>query len=159
MFISNFETMLKIIFMSVLFYFALIIILRISGKRTLSDINAFDFLVTVTIGSIGATTILSKDTAFFDGVVGIVTLILLQYIISKLDTKFDFIGEKLIPTPTLLFYNGEYIKENMEKMRVTKANILQKVRLKSGTVIENVSAVVLEANGELSVIGHNDHKI
>lgn len=102
MFISNYENMIRIIGMAILFYFALIIILRLSGKRTLSDINAFDILVSVAIGSIGATIILSKDIAFFDGVIAVVTLVILQYIISKLDTKFDFIGEKLIPKPTLL---------------------------------------------------------
>lgn len=42
----------------------------------------------------------------------------------------------------------------MVQMRVTEANILQQVRLNSGAVIENVSAVVIESNGKLSVIGH-----
>lgn len=152
MFSSSLYGIERIIGMSIFFYFSLIIVLKVSGKRTLSEINAFDFLVTVTIGSIAATTIVLQESSFIDGIVAVTTLIILQYILAKLDTKYYFIGKFFLTKPTLLYYKGEYLIENMNKMRITKNDLDQQVRLNAGTLIENVSAVVLESNGGLSII-------
>ncbi len=152
MFFKNWENIRQILIIAPLFYLSIIVILRSSGKRTLSDLNTFDFVVTVTIGSIAATTILSVDTAFVEGFVAIVTLVLLQFIVAKLDAHFKFVSKVLKSDPTLIYYNGEYLEKNMKKMRVTEEDILQEVRLQAGTVLENVDAVILESNGKLSVI-------
>lgn len=152
MFVSSFYGIERIIGMSTMFYFGLIIILKLSGKRTLSEINAFDLLVTVTIGSIAATTILLKESSIIDGMVSVITLVVLQYILAKLDTKYSFVENFFLLKPTLLYYKGDFLIENMGKMRITKNDLRQQVRLGAGTVIENVSAVVLESNGGLSII-------
>ena len=157
MYFNSWESIKEIIIMATIFYFSIIIILRSSGKRTLSNLNAFDFVVTVTIGSIAATTILSVDTTFVDGLIAIITLVILQYIVAKLDVHFKFVSKVLKSDPTLVYYNGEYLKENMKKMRITEQDILQEVRLQAGSVIENVDAVILESNGEISVISNIEY--
>lgn len=154
MFFKDFDSIKQIVIMATLFYFSIIVILRISGKRTLSDLNAFDFVVTVTIGSIAATTILAVDTTYVDGFVAIVTLVLLQFIVAKLDVNFKFVSKILKSDPTLVYYEGRFLEENMNKMRITKGDILQEVRNGSGTTIESVSAVILESNGKLSVLSN-----
>ncbi len=158
MFFNNFENIKVIFITAFLVYFSIIIILRTSGKRTLSSLNAFDFVVTVTIGSIAATTILSVDTTFVEGLVGIVSLVILQYIMAKLDVHFKFVSKVLKSDPTLLFYNGKYLEKNMKKMRITEEDVIQQIRLQSGTVIEGIQAVILESNGSLSVISGLDKK-
>ena len=158
MFFNNFESIKTILITAFLVYFSIIIILRTSGKRTLSSLNAFDFVVTVTIGSIAATTILSVDTSFADGLVGIASLVILQYIMAKLDANFKFVSKVLKSDPTLLFYNGKYLEKNMKKMRITQEDIIQQVRLQSCTAIEGIQAVILESNGSLSVISGLDNK-
>ena len=158
MYFKSWDSIKEIIIMATIFYFSIIVILRSSGKRTLSNLNAFDFVVTVTIGSIAATTILSVDTTFVDGLVAIITLVLLQYIVAKLDVHFKFVSKVLKSDPTLVYYNGEYLKENMKKMRITEQDILQEVRLQAGSVIKNVDAVILESNGEISVISKIEYK-
>lgn len=152
MFFKNFEDIKEIIIMAVLVYFTIVIILRTSGKRTISDLNAFDFVVTVTIGSIAATTVLSKNTKFTEGLAAVVTLVGLQYIMAKLDAHFAFVSKVLKSDPTLVYYDGNYLEKNMKKMRITQQDILQEVRVQGGTIIENVGAVILESNGKLSVI-------
>lgn len=152
MFFKNWETIGQIIIMSVLVYIGIVAIVRISGKRTLSELNAFDFIVTVTIGSISATTILSVKTTLVDGIVAIGSLVALQYIVAKLDVHLKLVNKVLKSDPTLLYHNGSYLEKNMKKMRITHQDILQEVRLVGGTVMENVTAVILESNGKLSVI-------
>lgn len=152
MFFKSFESVVQIIIMAILVYFSVILILRTSGKRTLSDLNAFDFVVTVTIGSIAATTILSVDTTFADGITALVSLVILQYIVAKLDAHFKFVSKVLKSDPTLVYYEGDFLEDNMKKMRITKQDIIQETRQTGGTVLENVQAVILESNGKLSII-------
>ena len=133
-------------------YFSLILILRASGKRSLSKLNAFDLIVTITIGSIASDTILSKSTTYLDGMLSILILLILQYIIAK-TSIFSEKFEKLVESkPTLVFYDSKYILKNMEKTRITKSDILQQMRLQQGLTSNKVKAVVLESNGDLSVI-------
>lgn len=152
MLFQGWETIYKTVLLSILTYVSIIIILRTSGKRTLSSFNAFDFLITVTIGSISATTILSNSTKFFDGITAIITLVILQYIVAKVSVSSKKFNKIIKSEPTLLYYNGEYINENLEKMRVSKDDILQEIRVNSGTTVDKVHSVILEANGNLSVI-------
>lgn len=157
MFFKDWNSLREIIIMAVLVYFSVIIILRISGKRTLSDLNAFDFIVTVTIGSISATTILAVNTTFIDGIVAILTLVLLQYVVAKLDVHFNSVSKILKSNPTLVYYKGEYLHDSMKKMRITKSDILQEIRIQGGTLIDNVGAVILESDGKLSVVKFSDN--
>lgn len=152
MFFNSFDSLKDIVIVAVLFYISIIVMLRLSGKRTLSDLNAFDFVVTVTIGSIAATTILSVDTTFIDGVVAVAVLIILQYIVAKLDSHFKIVGKILKSDPTLVFYKGDYLLDNMKKMRISKEDILQEIRNQSNSWKKEVNAVILESNGKLSVI-------
>lgn len=62
MFFENWSQILKILLTGAFAYIAIIIVLRLSGKRTLSQMNAFDFIITVALGSTLATAMLSKDT-------------------------------------------------------------------------------------------------
>lgn len=152
MILSNWDVLLGTVFLAVIFYLSLIIILRISGKRTFLDINGYSLLIPVIIGPISASTILSSEVSFLNGIVAIITLIILQYIITRLDTKFRIIGQLFISNPILLYYKGHFMQENMSKARITEGDIEQQVRLKAGTFIENISAAVLESNGEISII-------
>lgn len=151
MFFQGWNTIAQTIILSLLMYLAIVIIIRASGKRTLSSFNAFDFLITVTIGSISASTILSSDTKFFDGISAVITLVILQYIVAKLSVYFKPFRKLVKSDPTLLYYEGEYILANLQKMRVSVDDILQEVRIK-GKTIDEVHSVILESNGQLAVI-------
>lgn len=152
MFFQNWNVIYQTIILSLLTYIAIVIILRFSGKRTLSSFNAFDFLISVTIGSISATTILSNQTKFFEGITAIITLVILQYTVAKINVHSKLFSKAIRSDPTLLYYDGEYLNSNLKKMRVSKEDILQEVRVNSGVTMDKVQAVILESNGKLSVV-------
>lgn len=156
MFYNGFEPIYTSIIMSVILYFSIVVLLRLSGKRTLSDLNAFDLLVTITMGSIAATTILSKDTSYLDGIASIAILVVLQYIVAKLAVFSKKFNKLIRSESTLIFYKGEYLEENMKKMRITKNDILQQARLQQGITSNQISSVILESNGKLSVIKNSE---
>ncbi|MDD4253169.1 MAG: DUF421 domain-containing protein, partial [Methanoculleus horonobensis] len=74
--------LVRVLIVGVCAYVALVIIVRLSGKRTLSSMNAFDFIVNVAVGSILASTIVSRDVSLAEGVLALGILVVLQYAVS-----------------------------------------------------------------------------
>lgn len=133
-------------------YLALIIILRLSGKRTLSKWNAFDFVVTIALGSTLATALTSTQVSFTQSVTAFLVIILLQFIITFTSVRSSGIKNLIKSKPTLLFYEGQYREEAMHGERVVKAEVRAAIRERGIADIESVHAVVLETDGGFSVI-------
>src|ERR687890_2739792 len=83
----------RVLAMSLLVYPALVLVLRISGKRTLAKVNAFDLVVTVALGSTLATILLSKDVSLAEGLVAFALLIALQFAITWSSVRFGPVRE------------------------------------------------------------------
>lgn len=152
MFFENWLEIYRIFISALVAYIVFIIILRISGKRTLSKWNAFDFIVTIALGSLLAGVIVSKSNKILEGLFAAALLIAFQFTITFLSTRLDFVKNLVKAKPTLLYYQNEYLKDEMKKQRVTKGEILAAMRTSSIGSVDSVEAVVLEADGSFSVI-------
>jgi uncharacterized membrane protein YcaP (DUF421 family) len=151
MFFDNWMGLARTIVVGVGAYGALIFLLRISGKRTLSKMNAFDFIVTVALGSTLATILLSKDTALVEGVLALALLIFLQFMITWLSVRSKTVSRLVKAEPRLLLYRGEFLWDAMKTERVNEGEVLQAMR-SQGMSHEEVEAVVLETDGSFSVV-------
>jgi len=105
-FFNTWAGLVRISIVGTLAYVALVLLLRISGKRTLSKMNAFDLVVTMALGSTLATIILSRDVALAEGVLAFAVLIGLQYAVTWLSVRSQAISRFVKSDPTLLFYRG-----------------------------------------------------
>ncbi len=152
MFFDNWSGIIRILIVGVLAYIAPIIFLRVSGKRTLSKWNAFDFVVTIALGSTLASVVVSKDVVLIEGVTAFALLIGLQFVITRLSVRFDFVKKIVKAEPTLLFDKGEFLHAVMRRQRVTELEIRAAIRSKGLAAIESVEAVVLETDGTFSVV-------
>ncbi len=99
MFFNSWFNLLSVLVVGVLAYAVLIFWLRVFGKRTLSKWNAFDYVVTIALGSIMASVILSRDVPLVEGISAFLLLISLQFIITWLSVRFDSI-KKIIKSKT-----------------------------------------------------------
>jgi uncharacterized membrane protein YcaP (DUF421 family) len=149
---SSWENILRIIIFALCGYTTLVFLLRTTGQRTLSKMNAFDFIITVTIGSTFATLLLASNVALIDGITALAALVGLQFTVTWLTARSDFIKKIIKNEPRLLYYNGEYLTKNMKKTRIVKEEIEQAIRSTGQSNTDNVEAVVMETNGNLSVI-------
>ncbi len=109
-------------------YAALVLFLRTSGKRTLAKMNAFDFVVTVALGSTLATIVLSKDVALAEGVLAFAVLIALQFGIAWLSVRSATVRRLVKSEPTLLLHQGTWLPEAMAAERVTAEELRAAVR-------------------------------
>ena len=142
----------RVAVLAVLTYCWLVIVLRVYGKRTLAKLNAFDFVVTVALGSILATTILSRDATWSKGALALASLCTLQWLIAKASLKWPWFFWVTRSTPRLLLFKGSFIYAAMESARVGASDIRAAVRKHGSTALKEVHAVVLETDGSLSVI-------
>ena len=136
-------------------YAALVAILRISGKRTLSKLNAFDLVVTVALGSTLASVATSETTSLTTGVVVFALLIGLQYLIATLSVRLPGVQKAVKARPTLLVRDGEVLEAALADQRVTRTELLQALRQSGKVSLRQAAAVVLETDGTLSVLGHS----
>lgn len=151
-FIGNLDNIIRIIVIGILSYIFLILILRISGKRTLSKMNAFDFIITVALGSMLSNIIMDSSISLVEGMIGLGLLVLLQYIITFTSMRYRTIGSIIKSKPTLLYYNSEFFEKNMIKERILKVVLEQAIRKAGYENYESISAIILETDGSLSVI-------
>jgi uncharacterized membrane protein YcaP (DUF421 family) len=107
MFFQDWESRMRTMVMAILAYASLIAILRLSGKRTLAKLNAFDLIVTVTLGSTLAPVVLSRDITLADGIVGMALLVLLQFTVTWFSVRSKVFRRMVRSEPTLLLHRGE----------------------------------------------------
>ncbi|AKH39501.1 membrane protein [Nitrosomonas communis] len=152
MFFDSWDSILRTLVITILAYVVLIFLLRISGKRTLSKMNAFDFIVTIALGSTLATVLLNKSVSLADGVLALSLLIGLQFLITFFSVRSKRVSKLVKSIPTLLVYKGDLLQDAMRKERVNADEIYAILREKGISSIQDVDAVILETDGSLNVI-------
>jgi uncharacterized membrane protein YcaP (DUF421 family) len=140
---------------AVLAYAWLVGLLRVSGKRTLAKLNAFDLVITVALGSTLATVVLSKDVPLLDGLLALLLLVLLQYIVAWLNVRSAAFRKAVKNSPTVLVSRGEFHEEQLARERIVEGEVRQAMR-NAGFADPAGVTVILETDGTLSVLCEPD---
>lgn len=152
MIFSGWENLFHVLVVGTLAYTGLVFFLRLSGKRTLASMNAFDFIVSVAFGSTLASTMLPSKPALTDGLLALGLLVLLQYIVAWFEIRFPSFHRVVTSRPAMVFFRGEFLKKQMKRERIEEGDVLAIIRNKGITDLERVEAVVLETDGSFSVL-------
>ena len=153
MLVNGIEPLVRILIVGTLAYGALVLMLRVSGKRTLSKLNAFDLVVTIAVGSTLATTLLSRDVALLDGVVALGLLIGLQFVVSWSSLRWRTVDRIVKSEPRLVARSGHALDAALRVERLTRAELDAAARQAGYASLAETDAVILETDGSLSVIG------
>ncbi|MBF8965656.1 DUF421 domain-containing protein [Pontibacter sp. FD36] len=153
-FFDNWESIFRTFTITILAYIAMVLLLRASGKRTLSKMNAFDFIVTVALGSALAAVSLNKNIALLDGVLAFFLLIFLQYAITWLSVRVKYVKHIITSKPTLLLYKGELLDDALKRERVTIEEINSAARNGGHGDLSQIEVMILESTGEITVISN-----
>jgi uncharacterized membrane protein YcaP (DUF421 family) len=151
-FFDSWETLVRTAIVGGLAYIVLLCLLRTSGKRTLSKMNAFDFVVTVAIGSTLATILLNKEVALAEGALAFGVLIAMQYVVAWLSVRSKIVERCVKSEPALLLRHGEPLRNAMLKERVSHNELESAVRKAGFADFTEIEQVILETDGTFSVI-------
>lgn len=156
---TSWERVGDIVIGAVFFFFLIIAMVRLSGKRLTSQMNNFDWIVSIAIGGLACSGILLEGVAIVDSTAAIVVLVALQMLITVVVRKSEVVRKIMKPTPTLLTHKGKFIEENLDKERVSKAEIRARLREQGYTSLDQANWVILETDGNLTVIPEDDVKL
>ncbi|GHA13110.1 DUF421 domain-containing protein [Devosia pacifica] len=152
MFFQNWSGIVRTLIVGVLAYLTLVLFLRISGKRTLAKLNAFDLVVTVALGSTLSAILLQESIALAEGALALALLISLQFLVTFISVRSRPFAHVMRSDPTLLAHKGEYCAGALKRERVTLEEAESALRAGGAQEVSAVQSMVLESDGTISVV-------
>lgn len=151
----DWKSLVAIVITATGIYLAVILFTRLAGKRSFSKMSSFDFAMTVAVGSLIATTVLSSSVSLWDGIIGLAAIYLLQISVALL-RRFKFVKKAVDNSPLLLMEGERIIEKNLKKARVSEDDLRSKLREANVLKLEQVRAVIFETTGDISVLHTED---
>jgi len=143
----------------VIIFITLVVLTRIVGLRSFSKMSSFDFAMTIAVGSILASVLLSESTPLLDGVIALASVFTLQYLVSVLRKNTSWAAGLIDNQPRLLMIGDEILYVNLRATRVTEDDLIAKLREANVLNYSQVRAVVLETTGDISVLHTSDNSV
>lgn len=151
-FFRGFGALGRTLLVGLIAYAALVLLLRLSGKRAIAKMNIFDFVVVVALGSAFATVVVDPSIDLATGLAALLLLVAVQYGVSWATSHSKKIERWVNGRPELLFYRGEFMRAMMKSHRVTEEEVRSAIRMAGHGRLDDVYAVVLETDGVFSVV-------
>ncbi len=134
-------------------YTLLLIIFRISGKRSLGEVTTFDFVLLLIISETTQQALLGEDFSLTNAFLLIVTLVGLDIGLSHLKNRWPRLEKVLEDVPLVLVEDGKPLKERMDRSRIGEDDIIQSARQLQGLErMDQIKYAVLERNGGITII-------
>ncbi|MEM6353645.1 MAG: YetF domain-containing protein [Cyanobacteria bacterium P01_D01_bin.14] len=147
---------IKILIAAPVMYVAVIAAIRIVGKRSTSQMNNFDWVVTVAIGSLTASGIILDSVTVIEALTAIALLLGAQYLLTKSILSSDTLAKLVKTSPTLLVHDGHFVYEALRRERVTPSEVMAALRENGLISIDEAKWVILETDATFSVIPKGD---
>lgn len=154
--VVSFNEYLIIIASALAMFFGMLIFIRINGLRSFAKFSAHDFAVTIAIGSILGAAVSTGTPSILQSLVAIGTLLALQALFSKWRILRD--NSYLENKPLMLMDKQTILYENLKKAKITKNDLLSKLRESNVLHFDEVRAVIIEPSGDISVL-HGDRDV
>ncbi len=133
-------------------YASTVVAVRVAGRRTLAQLSAFDVVVTIAIGSLLASTAVSRDASYAQGLTALVTLLVLQVVVAAARRRFGLLARVLDFEPRVIVENGKvHLDESPLGAQLTRGEL--KTALRQHGIFDDVGfrVVILEPTGQFSV--------
>jgi uncharacterized membrane protein YcaP (DUF421 family) len=132
-------------------YALMLVVIRLSGKRTIGNFTAFDLLVALMLGEV-VDEIIYGDVTFGQGSIAILTVAVLQYANSWMSYWDHGLDRILEGEPSVVVRNGQFERGGMRKERMNEKDVMSELRLRGVTSIEEVKLASVENDGQVSVL-------
>ena len=134
-------------------YFFLLLVFRISGKRSINQITMFDFVMLLIISETTQQALLSEDFSVTNSFILITTIMGVDIIISYIKRKWKQVDKIIDGIPTILVNKGKLVKEAVDNTRLDEEDILESARKIHGLErMDQINYAILEKDGNISII-------
>lgn len=156
-FFDGWDKVGRVVVLAICAYLGLVVMLRASGKRTLTKLNVYDFVFVVALGSVLAATVLTPEITLAEGLAATAVLIAMQFGLSMLSVTSAEADALVNGEPTLVFHSGDFLWEIMKRERVSPEEVTAAARQAGKFSLDEIDSIVLETDGTFSVIGKSTH--
>jgi uncharacterized membrane protein YcaP (DUF421 family) len=145
------------VFRAFFVYVFLLLLFRIAGKRTLSQISTFDLVLTLIISEAIQQAMVDSDNSLTGAALLVVTLVGMNILVSLLKQRFPSFERVLEDAPVVIIENGRLHEERMDKERVDTQDVLAAARQLHGlTSLDHVRYAVVEKDGHVTIVPRTD---
>lgn len=159
LFFTGWGPLIHVAVVGIVSYIFLILMLRVSGKRTLSRMNAYDMVMTMALGSILTKAMLTADQSLAESLLAIFLLIAFQVAVSAASFRWPWVRKLTSAEPAVLYHNGRFAEATLRRERVCRDEVVSAIHQKGMRDLADVDAVILGANGELCVLVKDDGNV
>lgn len=139
-------------FRALIFFFTLFIMIKLLGEKQIKQLTFYDYVIGITIGSMAADTVVTKEVPLYAGIVAIITFCLIGYFINYLTLHSKEIEEVIDGKPIILFHQNQFILDNLDKAKLSVSLVLEHCRLKGCFDINELDCAILETSGDISIL-------
>jgi len=156
MFFDGWDSVARVVVLAALIYAILVVALRVVGEQALAKMSAYELLVTVALGAFLAHLPFIEGVTLADAAAGIATVLLLQEATRWLVRHSRTAKHLVIQRPQLVLWEGRLLRNRVQELKLREEEVLAAVRAAGLGSLNEVQAVVLETDGEWSVIARSD---
>ena len=138
-------------------YTTLMFMLRVLNRRAIGQLNVIDLLIVILLGSSVETAMVNADTHLTAGLVCAGTLLLLNFVLGRLMLRSKRLRHLVTGGPILLIHDGEFVEEHLRRIGLTKSDVMQELREREYSSIEQIRFAVLETDGAINVVPMQSH--
>ena len=130
----------------------LYLVTKLIGRKQLSELSLFDYVIGISIGNFAAEMIINMDTPYYYGCIAMITFGLVAYLVSIITMKSIKLRRLIIGTPTIVIQNGKILESNLKKLKMDINDLLEQIRIGGVFDLSEVEYAIEEANGKLTIM-------
>ena len=154
----DYQTMGLVFIRSIVTIVVLFLLAKVMGKKQISQLNLFDYIVGITIGSVAADISLDLNKSFLDGVICMLVFGLTGALVSYVTLKSIKLRRFFTGTPSIIIENGKIIEEGLKKVKFDINDLMEELRGAGYFNIDEVAYAVMETNGKISFLPKDEEK-
>lgn len=148
---------MDIVLRAIVVYGVLIVVMRFAGRRTVSEITTFDFVLLLIIGESTQQALLGDDFSLTTAIISIVTLVAIDIAFSLVKDRMPRLARMFDGQPTIVVVDGRPLERRMRWCRIDVEDVLEAARRSHGIAeLDRIRFAVLERNGAISIIPRED---
>ena len=149
--------MIIVVIRAIILYGILLISMRVMGKGELGELQPFDLVVSLMLAELAVMPMEDLGAPMSHGFIAIAVITFLQSFISYITLKSNTARKIICGTPTIIIDHGKFNTRDMNKLRININDVLGQMRLKGYYSIEDIDYLIMETNGEMSIIAPEEN--
>lgn len=154
----NVNEALSVIPRSLISLLILFFITKLIGRKQVSELSLFDYVIGISIGNFAAETTMNFEGQFINGIVAVITFGIFAYLVSILTMKSIFFRRFLMGSPVVIIEDGNILEKSLKKMQIDVNDLLEQIRSGGYFDLNEVAYAIMETNGKISILPKNEYK-